>query len=80
MPRRVAVVVACVLLSVLFVRYRDVEPIWEVLLQILFYASLIFVPINTLLAGDYKNLGRALMANPFAAILEEMRHRLLPAA
>ena len=26
------------LLSALFVRYRDVEPIWDVVLQILFYA------------------------------------------
>ena len=27
------------LLSVLYVRFRDVEPIWEVVTQILFYGS-----------------------------------------
>ena len=27
------------LLSALFVRYRDVQPIWDVILQIIFYAS-----------------------------------------
>ena len=30
------------LLSALFVRYRDIEPIWDVVLQITFYASPIF--------------------------------------
>ena len=35
------------LLSALFVRYRDVRPIWDVVLQIIFYASLILVPIET---------------------------------
>jgi ABC-2 type transport system permease protein len=67
----------CVLLSALFVRYRDVEPIWDVVLQIMFYASCIFFPINTLLDGDMAELGRILMANPFAAILEELRHQLI---
>jgi ABC-2 type transport system permease protein len=67
----------CVLLSALFVRYRDVEPIWDVVLQIMFYASCIFFPINTLLDGEMAELGRILMANPFAAILEELRHQLI---
>ena len=34
------------LLSALFVRYRDIKPIWEVVLQILFYGSPIFYPID----------------------------------
>jgi ABC-2 type transport system permease protein len=65
------------LLSALFVRYRDVEPIWDVVLQIMFYASAIFFPIDLLLAGDYKWLGRILMANPLAAILQELRHLMI---
>jgi len=32
------------LLSALYVRYRDVEPIWDVVLQVTSYASLILVP------------------------------------
>jgi ABC-2 type transport system permease protein len=60
-------------LSALFVRYRDIEPIWDVLLQITFYASAIFFPIDQILAQQ-KELGRIIMANPFAAILQEMRH------
>ena len=65
------------LLSALFVRYRDVEPIWDVVLQIMFYASAIFFPIDLLLKGDYKWLGRILMANPLAAILQELRHAMI---
>src|SRR3712207_4991451 len=33
---------AGMLLSALFVRYRDVEPIWDVALQVMFYAAPIF--------------------------------------
>ncbi len=35
------------LLSALFVRFRDVSPIWEVLSQILFYASPVILPAET---------------------------------
>jgi len=65
-------------LSVSYVRYRDIRPIWEVLQQMTFYASGIFIPILTLgslnLLGLNLDLGHLLMANPFAAILEQARH------
>jgi ABC-2 type transport system permease protein len=63
-------------LSALFVRYRDIEPIWDVILQITFYASAIFFPIDQILAENEK-LGRIIMANPFAAIVQEMRHLVI---
>jgi ABC-2 type transport system permease protein len=66
------------ILSVSYVRYRDVRPIWEVLLQMTFYASGIFFPILTLgsitVLGLHINLSHVLLANPFAAILEQARH------
>jgi ABC-2 type transport system permease protein len=34
------------LLSALFVRFRDISPIWEVLSQILFYASPVILPVE----------------------------------
>src|SRR4051812_15143911 len=37
------------LLSALFVRYRDIEPIWDVVLQVMFYATPIFYPIELVL-------------------------------
>ncbi len=66
------------ILSVGFVRYRDVRPIWEVVLQMTFYASGIFIALAGLKAVDVLgvrvDLGRVLLANPFAALLQEARH------
>lgn len=66
------------LLSALFVRYRDVEPIWDVILQVMFYASPVIYPIEQLLNDPaLGKVGSALMANPFAAILQQARHAVV---
>jgi ABC-2 type transport system permease protein len=58
---------AGMLLSVLYVRFRDIQPIWEVLSQILFYGSpIIYV------ASQYKGFVHIAMCNPIAAILTQM--------
>ena len=59
------------LLSALYVRYRDVQPIWEVALQMLFYASPVIYVTATI--PEQRPAGEA-MANPIAAILTQMRH------
>lgn len=62
------------LLSVLYVRFRDIQPIWDVVLQITFYASPVLYVID-MLPG---NIQREMMAaNPLAAILTQMRHAVL---
>jgi ABC-2 type transport system permease protein len=61
------------LISALYVRYRDVQPIWEVILQVLFYASPIIYVTETL----PDSIEREAMANPITAILTEMRHALI---
>jgi ABC-2 type transport system permease protein len=64
------------LLSALFVRYRDIKPIWEVVLQILFYGTPIFYPIDVVV--DRSELAaKLLMLNPFAAIIQQSRHALI---
>lgn len=55
------------LLSALYVRYRDIQPIWEVASQALFYASPIIYP-----AVRYKGFVHIAMINPIAAILTQM--------
>lgn len=67
------------LVSALFVRYRDVEPIWDVILQALFYASPVIYPINLILDDPAREqLGKALVLfNPFAAILQQTRHAVI---
>ena len=65
------------LVSALYVRYRDVQPIWEVILQVLFYAS----PIIYVTASFPDSIEREAMANPITAVLTQMRHALIdPAA
>jgi ABC-2 type transport system permease protein len=61
------------LLSALFVRFRDVRPIWEVVCQVLFYASLILIPIERI-APHGKTLLHIWMLNPMADIMEQYRH------
>jgi ABC-2 type transport system permease protein len=64
------------LLSALYVPYRDVKPIWEVCLQLLFYASPVFYPIEAVQAQS-ETAAKLLMLNPFAAILQQARHALI---
>ena len=62
------------LLSVLYVRFRDIQPIWDVVLQITFYAS----PVLYVIAMLPDSIEREMMAaNPLAAILTQMRHAVL---
>jgi ABC-2 type transport system permease protein len=61
------------LLSVLFVRYRDIEPIWEVITQILFYASPVLY-VSTLVDECCQ---APYTSNPLAAIMTQMRHAIV---
>jgi ABC-2 type transport system permease protein len=61
------------LLSVLFIRFRDIQPMWEVFTQMLFYAS----PILYVATMVPENIQRPYLANPIAAILSQMRHAVV---
>lgn len=63
------------LLSVLFVRFRDMKPIWDVAGQMLFYASPVLY-VGTMVPEDFQ---RPYFANPIAAILTEMRYAVVDA-
>jgi ABC-2 type transport system permease protein len=64
------------LLSHLYVRYRDIKPIWDVLLQVIFYASPILYPID--IVSQHSQLAaKLMMLNPFAAIVQQARHALI---
>ncbi len=61
-------------LSALFVRYRDVRPIWEVIAQVLFYASPVIYPIEFVTNSAIQKL---ILCNPVAAIIQQMRHAVI---
>jgi ABC-2 type transport system permease protein len=62
------------LLSALFVRYRDVEPIWTVVLQVMFYATPIFYTVTLVREKASQTVLALMMCNPFAAVLQQTRH------
>jgi ABC-2 type transport system permease protein len=64
------------MLSVLYVRYRDVEPIWEVFTQILFYASPVLY-VSTLVPPCCQH---PYVAQPLASLMTEMRHAVIDAS
>jgi ABC-2 type transport system permease protein len=62
------------LLSSLFVYARDVQPIWDVLSQVIFYASPIIIPIATVQANLSPALLKLYMLNPLAVIFQQFKH------
>lgn len=71
-----------VLLSALFVRFRDIQPIWEVLAQILFYCSPVIIPVEkvkeALAHGQLDHiLYRIYLLNPLVTIFQQFRHAMI---
>lgn len=64
------------LLSALYVRFRDLRPIWEVVVQVMLYASMIIVPFETVYE-KYHTLAELMLINPLAAIVQQSRHALV---
>ncbi len=63
------------LVSALYVRFRDVKPIWDVFAQILFYATPVIYILETL---NIPAQAKELMAlNPIATVLIQMRHAFI---
>lgn len=59
--------------AALYVRFRDVSQIWELGVQLLFYASAIFYPIGILPVWAQK----IAFLNPFVQIMQDVRHVVL---
>ena len=66
------------LLSSLYVRARDVDPIWDVVMQAMFYATPIFYTLDVVRDKTGSNaVPEILISNPFAAILQQFRNAML---
>jgi ABC-2 type transport system permease protein len=63
------------ILSALYVRYRDMKPIWEVVTQALFYLTPIIYPVEKIY--EHTKLRRWVTLNPLSDILVQMRHELM---
>ncbi|MDW5593667.1 ABC transporter permease [Conexibacter stalactiti] len=62
------------LLSALYVRYRDVRPVWDVLLQMMFYGTPIFYTIDVI---NNTTIERLMLVNPLAALIQQFRHAVI---
>ncbi len=70
------------LLSALFVRFRDISPIWEVLSQILFYSAPVILPAEAvrreLSHGSFDHfLYHIYTLNPLVTIFQQFRHAMI---
>lgn len=65
------------LLSSLFVYLRDVQPIWEVLCQVIFYASPVIIPVTKVQQQLGTTLTRLYMLNPLAVVFQQFRHAFI---
>jgi ABC-2 type transport system permease protein len=70
------------LLSALFVRFRDISPIWEVASQILFYSAPVILPAEAvrkkLEHGSVDHfLYHVYTLNPLVAIFQQFRHAMI---
>jgi ABC-2 type transport system permease protein len=65
------------LLSALFVHFRDIQPIWEVISQILFYASPVIISIQTVIDRLSHTMLHVYMLNPLAVIFQQFRHAMI---
>jgi ABC-2 type transport system permease protein len=77
------------LLSSLFIYIRDIQPIWEVINQILFYSSPVIIAVPAVQAAfgsktslnpralDLPELTKVYMSNPLAVALQQFRHAIV---
>jgi ABC-2 type transport system permease protein len=62
------------LLSATYVRYRDLDQVWSVVGQTIFYLTPVFYVITTL-PNPYRRV--MILANPLAAVMTQARHALI---
>lgn len=63
-------------LSALYVKYRDIGHIWDVVLQALFYATPIIYPI-TMVTANHPEIAKIMMLSPITQSIQDIRHNLI---
>jgi ABC-2 type transport system permease protein len=65
------------LLSALFVSLRDIQPIWDVISQVLFYCSPVIISVETVREKLSTTLLHLYMLNPLAVVFQQFRHAMI---
>ncbi|HFU4204684.1 TPA: ABC transporter permease [Streptococcus suis] len=65
------------ILSSLFVKFRDIGPIWEVFLQAGLYATPIIYSLTFIIQRGQVTVAKIMMLNPIAQIIQDLRHFII---
>jgi len=65
------------LLSALFVSLRDIQPIWDVVSQILFYISPVIISVETVREKVSATGLHIYMLNPLSVVFQQFRHAMI---
>ena len=63
-------------LSALYVKYRDINYVWELLIQAAFYATPIIYPMSFVISKNLL-LAKLMLLNPMAQIIQDSRYILI---
>jgi ABC-2 type transport system permease protein len=64
------------ILSTIYVRLRDMNYIWEIIMQALFYASAIIYPLAMVMERS-DAIAKLMLLNPVAQAVQDIRHVLI---
>lgn len=65
------------ILSTIYVKFRDMNYIWEIIMQALFYGSAVLYPITKVLSISV-TAGHLLLLNPAAQAIQDAREAVIP--
>ncbi|MGT2775522.1 ABC transporter permease [Streptococcus hyovaginalis] len=65
------------ILATLFVKYRDIGPIWEVVLQAGMYATPIIYSLTFIIQRGQETVAKFMMLNPLAQVIQDLRHYII---
>ena len=65
------------ILAALFVKYRDLGPIWEVVMQAGMYATPVIYSLTFIIQKNQFTVAKLMMLNPLAQIIQDMRHYIV---
>lgn len=64
------------ILATIFVKFRDIGPIWEVAMQAGLYATPIIYPVTLLVKNANMLVAKIVLMNPIAQVIQDMRYIL----
>ncbi len=65
------------ILSSFFVKYRDMGPIWELVLQAGMYSTPIIYSITYIIQRGHTGVAKIMMMNPIAQVVQDLRHHIV---